>query len=150
MFDALRGSQPLSQALFGVNTLSGILLGPAFRVTGLGSTSCHGQARVLVRRTPIYEDDGSGSAYYYGQYFMVSPDPYKDPFGFIFGGGTQRRNSPGLNPYSDQHPTFVDFDSDGDLDLVTAQSSLIEGVPVCQVCFGAFKVVSTAFHEILI
>ena len=38
VFHAFRGAQPLFHALFGVKTLSGTLLGPAFytRVTGLG------------------------------------------------------------------------------------------------------------------
>ena len=38
VFDALRGAQPLSHALFGVKTLSGTLLGPAFQhASGYGA-----------------------------------------------------------------------------------------------------------------
>ena len=54
VFDALRGTQPLFHALFGVKTLSGTLLGPAFkvnRVTRLGAGNARaGGARVPARR----------------------------------------------------------------------------------------------------
>ena len=48
VFDTLRGAQPLSHALFGVKTLSGTLLGPAFDepwVAGLGTRTCGASCR---------------------------------------------------------------------------------------------------------
>lgn len=51
VFHALRGAQPVLHAIFGVKTLSGILLGPAFNASGLRGT---GRKRFVTEDCPDF------------------------------------------------------------------------------------------------